>query len=59
MSQLNKLYQTMANLKELGLKINEDLVEEVNKLEVQAIMTGFQFVADLHFHVIELDLNTI
>lgn len=37
MSQLNKLYQTMANLKELGLKINEDLVEEVNKLEEEII----------------------
>ena len=33
MSKLSKLYQTIANLKELGLKINDDLIEEVNKLE--------------------------
>ena len=37
MSQLSKLYQTMANLKELGLKINEDLIDEVNKLEEEII----------------------
>lgn len=37
MSQLSKLYQTMANLKELGLKINDDLIEEVNKLEEEII----------------------
>lgn len=37
MSQLSKLYQTMANLKELGLKINDDLINEVNKLEEEII----------------------
>lgn len=37
MSQLSKLYQTIANLKELGLKINDDLIEEVNKLEEEFI----------------------
>lgn len=37
MSQLSKLYQTMANLKDLGLKINDDLIEEVNKLEEDII----------------------
>ena len=37
MSQLSKLYQTMANLKELGLKINDDLIDEVNKLEEEII----------------------
>lgn len=37
MSQLGKLYQTMANLKELGLKINDDLIDEVNKLEEEII----------------------
>ena len=37
MSKLNKLYQAMENLKELGLKINDDLVEEVNKLEEDII----------------------
>ena len=30
---LNKLYQTMDNLKELGLSINEDLIQEANELE--------------------------
>lgn len=28
MSRLSKLYQTMENLKELGLSINEDLIQE-------------------------------
>ena len=37
MSELSKLYQTMANLKELGLKINDDLIDEVNKLEEEII----------------------
>lgn len=37
MSQLSKLYQTMANLKELGLKIDDDLIDEVNKLEEEII----------------------
>ena len=37
MSQLSKLYQTMDNLKELGLKINDDLIDEVNKLEEEII----------------------
>ena len=37
MSQLKKLYQTMENLKELGLKINDDLIEEINKLEEEII----------------------
>lgn len=37
MSQLSKLYQTMANLKELGLKINDDLIDEVSKLEEEII----------------------
>lgn len=37
MSQLKKLYQTMTNLKELGLKINDDLIDEVNKLEEEII----------------------
>lgn len=34
---MSKLYQTMANLKELGLKINDDLIDEVNKLEEEII----------------------
>lgn len=33
MSRLDKLYDTMASLKELGLTINDDLVKEVNELE--------------------------
>ncbi|WP_024994097.1 hypothetical protein [Phocaeicola paurosaccharolyticus] len=37
MSRLDKLYDTMANLKELGLTINEDLVKEVNELEEELI----------------------
>lgn len=37
MSQLSKLYETMSNLKELGLKINDDLIDEVNKLEEEII----------------------
>ncbi len=37
MSQLKKLYQTMQNLKDLGLKINDDLIDEVNKLEEEII----------------------
>ena len=37
MSRLNKLYQTMDNLKELGLSINEDLVQEANELEEEII----------------------
>lgn len=37
MSRLDKLYNTMANLKELGLTINDDLVKEVNELEEELI----------------------
>lgn len=37
MSRLNKLYQTMDNLKELGLSINEDLIQEANELEEEII----------------------
>lgn len=37
MSRLNKLYQTMENLKDLGLSINEDLVQEANELEEEII----------------------
>lgn len=37
MSRLDKLYDTMANLKELGLTINENLVKEVNELEEELI----------------------
>lgn len=37
MSRLNKLYQTMDNLKELGLSINEDLIQEANELEEDII----------------------
>jgi hypothetical protein len=37
MSRLDKLYDTMANLKELGLTINDDLVKEVNELEEELI----------------------
>lgn len=33
MNRLNKLYQTMENLKELGLSINDDLIQEANDLE--------------------------
>ena len=37
MSRLSKLYQTMDNLKELGLSINEDLIQEANELEEEII----------------------
>ena len=37
MSRLSKLYQTMENLKELGLSINEDLIQEANELEEEII----------------------
>lgn len=37
MSRLKKLYQTMDNLKELGLSINEDLIQEANELEEEII----------------------
>lgn len=37
MSRLSKLYQTMENLKDLGLSINEDLIQEANELEEEII----------------------
>jgi hypothetical protein len=37
MSRLEKLYNTMDNLHELGLTINEDLEREVNELEEEII----------------------
>lgn len=37
MSRLSKLYQTMDNLKDLGLSINEDLIQEANELEEEII----------------------
>lgn len=37
MLRLKKLYQTMDNLKELGLSINEDLIQEANELEEEII----------------------
>lgn len=37
MSRLSKLYQTMENLKELVLSINEDLIQEANELEEEII----------------------
>jgi hypothetical protein len=33
MSKLKKLYQTLNSLQELGLKINNDLLDEINRLE--------------------------
>lgn len=37
MNRLDKLYNTMDNLHELGLTINEDLEKEVNALEEEII----------------------
>ena len=37
MSRLSKLYETMENLKELGLSINDDLIQEANQLEEDII----------------------
>ena len=37
MSRLSKLYQTMDNLRDLGLSINEDLIQEANELEEEII----------------------
>lgn len=37
MSKLSKLYQTMENLKELKLSINDDLIQEANELEEEII----------------------
>lgn len=37
MSRLSKLYETMRNLKDLGLSINEDLIQEANELEEEII----------------------
>ncbi|MBU3836851.1 MAG: hypothetical protein H9777_00685 [Candidatus Phocaeicola faecigallinarum] len=37
MSRLSKLYQTMDNLKDLGLSINEYLIQEANELEEEII----------------------
>lgn len=37
MSKLSKLYQTMENLKGLGLSIHEDLIQEANELEDKII----------------------
>ena len=36
-AHLRKLYLTMSNLKELGLKINDDIVNEINRLEEKLI----------------------
>lgn len=37
MSRLSKLYETMDNLRDLGLSINEDLIQEANELEEEII----------------------
>lgn len=36
-SRLSKLYKAMENLKDLGLSINEELIQEVNKMEEEII----------------------
>ena len=36
-AHLRKLYLTMSNLKELGLKINDDIVNEINRLEEKVV----------------------
>ena len=37
MSKLSKLYQTMENLRELNLPVNEDLIQEANLMEEEII----------------------
>lgn len=37
MSRLSKLYETMDNLRDLGLSFNEDLIQEANELEEEII----------------------